>query len=54
MIIESDHINCLTSHPEFNKKLKERKSVNILSREEQDFTSQAEFFKSMKRSRELR
>ena len=42
MIIESGHINCLTSHPEVNnllKKLKERNSINILSWEEQDFSS---------------
>ena len=41
MVIESCHINCLTSHPEVNnlKKLKERNPVNILSREEQDFSS---------------
>ena len=40
MIIESGHINCLTSHPEVNKKLKERNPVNILSGEEQDFNNQ--------------
>ena len=43
MIIESGHIICLTSHPEVNnllRKLTERNPVNILSREEQDFTSQ--------------
>ena len=43
MFIKLGHINCLTSHPEvYNllKKLTERNPINILSREDQDFTSQ--------------